>query len=278
MKGLPPSGGEMVVEPVVGTAYMTYFDLEMLQWSGKDLPLGYTFGYSLNYKDIYEPTVMLTNFFSDRAMMNTTLPMSKHPDNIVRIYGYVQSAVGVTVSKYFDIKVLPPSDEERAAIQAAMMAEAMKSDASTSLNLLLDVLAVVPDDADKEVLNGILTMIEDMEDSLPQTSEVMAMKASVVGQVAEKGLKTDRAMDYMSRMLNDSLDSGYIGGDTLGPADVAQSLMAGLDSMTPGESPDTSGTRRLRRLEENGTWYEHFDDEVDGWKYIAKRTRPGEHE
>merc|ERR1719331_125467 len=132
--------------------------------------------------------------------MNTTLPLSKHPDNIVRIFGYVQSSVGVTVSKYFDIIVNPPSDEEREAIQAAMMAEAMKSDASTALNLLLDVLAVIPDDADREVLNGILTMIEDMEDSLPQTSEVMAMKATVVGSVAEKGLKTDRAMEYMMRM------------------------------------------------------------------------------
>merc|ERR1719331_1957013 len=176
--------------------------------------------------------------------MNTTLPLSKHPDGIVRIYGFVQSSVGVTVSKYVDIKVLPPSEEERAAIQAAMMAEAMKSDASTALNLLLDVLAVVPDNADREVLNGILTMIEDMEDSLPQTAEVMAMKASVVGTVAAKGLKTDRAMDYISRMLDDSLSEGYIGGDTLGPANVALSLMAGLDSMTPGTPEDTSGNRR----------------------------------
>merc|ERR550514_2595234 len=101
-------------------------------------------------------------------MMNTTIPMSKHPDGIVRVFGYVQSAVGVTVMKYTDIIVNPPSEEERAAIQADMMAQAMKSDASTALNLLLDVLAVVPDGADRDVLNGILTMIEDMEDSLPQ--------------------------------------------------------------------------------------------------------------
>merc|ERR1719331_3589139 len=196
--------------------------------------------------------------------MNTTLPLSKHPDGIVRIYGFVQSSVGVTVSKYVDIKVLPPSEEERAAIQANLMAEAMKSDASTALNLLLDVLAVVPDNADRDVLNGILTMIEDMEDSLPQTAEVMAMKATVVGQVAEKGLKTDRAMDYISRMLNDSLAEGYIGGDSTGPADVAQSLMAGLDSMTPGESPDYTSGRRLRRLDANGTWFEPFGhEEVD---------------
>ena len=145
------------------------------------------------------------------------------------------------------------------------MAEALKSDASTALNVLLDVLAVIPEDADKEVLNGILTMIEDMEDSLPQTGEVMAMKANVVGGVAEKGLKTDRAMDFMTKMLNDSLAEGYIGGDSLGPADVSQSLMAGLDSMTPGESPTFEG-RRLRRLEANGTWFEPEVEEARFWR------------
>ena len=88
-------------------------------------------------------------------------PCDVLPPRVVRIYGFVQSSVGRVVSRFADVYVGRPVNEDE--VIDALLAKALTSDAATALNGLLDALALIPEGADKKMLNRVLDMLDSPE-------------------------------------------------------------------------------------------------------------------
>ena len=68
---VPPSGGQLTVNPIAGEELGTIFALRMLNWGDIDLPLAYGFGYLSNLEE-QEETILVEK--STKTFYKTFLP------------------------------------------------------------------------------------------------------------------------------------------------------------------------------------------------------------
>eukprot|EP00434_Breviolum_minutum_P028872 symbB.v1.2.025536.t1/scaffold2483.1/size114807/10 len=109
--GLAPSGGQITVSQLNGSALDTEFLLTMSGWGSEDRPLSYQFSYIQDFESPFADPIELTIAFSDRNFIQTRLPQGLvGSQNLLRVVGIVKSSAGAVATAYADVSVGPASE------------------------------------------------------------------------------------------------------------------------------------------------------------------------
>ncbi|CAJ1405069.1 unnamed protein product [Effrenium voratum] len=251
-QGLPPSGGELTADITSGTALETEFVFIMDGYGSEDRPLSYQFSYIQDYDSPFAEAVELTILYSERNYIKTRLPQGASGNqSMLRVIGTVKSAVGSMAQASIDVSVSAPADE-RTAIDS-FSTKVQQVDPETAI-LYATLLAETPATTAEEI--ALLAQVVEgkmfaSNRTIARTPEMVSSVANMLLAVADKGVRVDSAVSYLSKMVNLSVELGFIEADgSLGSStsvDVAGSLLYAIDAIIPGVVP-TYGAATARRL------------------------------
>ncbi|CAE7022780.1 cysS [Symbiodinium natans] len=249
--GLPPSGGELIVSNISGTALQTEFVFTMDGFGSEDLPLTYRFSYIQNYEMPFAEAVELNIAFTEQNFIKTRLPEGLvGSQNLLRVIGTVRSSRGATAQAMVDVSVSPPGQQAITDI----VEQVPLVDPETAVfftTLLADTEAA----SDADVSNALQVTYDKMFGSaraIAATPEMVSTVSDMLTSVIDKGITTDQVVDFVGTMVNMSVDLGYIAADaSLGSTDlvdVALGLLYALDAIIPGVVPsyEEAAARRLK--------------------------------
>ena len=249
--GLAPSGGQITVSQLNGSALDTEFLLTMSGWGSEDRPLSYQFSYIQDFESPFADPIELTIAFSDRNFVQTRLPQGLvGSQNLLRVVGIVKSSAGAVATAYADVSVGPAS--ETAILSLA--AQIPNLDPETAI-LYTTLLSETPGIATSS-LPPLAQVVEDKmfatTRAVAQTPEMVSAVANMLTAIADTGATADSVVSFLDRLVNLSVDLGFIAADgSMGSSnyvDVASSLFSAIDSIMPGVVPsyENATARRLK--------------------------------
>lgn len=261
--GRPPSGGELIVSNMSGTALQTEFVFSMEGFGSEDLPLTYRFCYIQDYDMPFAEAVELNIAYTEQNFIKTRLPQGLvGSQNLLRVVGIVRSSRGATAHASVEVSVSPPGQQAITDI----VDQVPLVDPETAIfftTLLADTEAA----SEAEVSNALQVTRDKMfvtNRTIASTPEMVSTVSDMLTSVIDKGITTDEVVDFVGTMVNLSLDLSYIASDATQDTracrgnrdcplpeelvDVTLGLLYALDAIIPGVVPsyEEATARRLK--------------------------------
>lgn len=251
VQGFPPSGGMLTSSSLTGFGLETTFTLSLTGWGSEDTPMSYRFGYRLNAQDPQSYVSYLSLSFTGNNYIDTVLPPGATMTSTLQVIGEVKSSLGSVTSTTLNLTIAPPQQASSRLKMLQMLNNTDAVTAMTTAQLLVDSAA--PNSQELQTtFDAVSARIasETSSATLPVLPDVAAYQATFLLALSLKGFRTQKVVDDLSLITDRAINQSFIHsrgalGDT-SAADVTTSMLAVVDSLTPGQPPASlAESRRL---------------------------------